>query len=94
MIVVWSKNAKDDLVNYKQKSSIFTEEKIEDYINSLVDYVNNLGDFHKLGKFLFNRGNSEIRQLIYREHRIFYSVNNDTINILNVYHFSKNIENK
>ena len=92
MIVIWTNNAKNDLIYYKQNSKITTEEKIENYINSLIDYINTLNNFHNLGKFLFNNSNFEIRQLIYHKHRIFYAINDNNIYILNIIHVSRNIE--
>lgn len=93
MNVVWSKNAKDDLNSYMQNSKLITDAKIEDYVSSLIDYVSTLNEFHKIGKFLFIKNNFEIRQLIYRMHKIFYAIINDNVYIINIYNTSRNINN-
>ena len=90
MIVFWTENAKNDLVNYKQNSKIITPQKVENYINSLIEYVDTLNEFHELGKFLFNIEDFEIRQLIYHKHKIFYALHSNKIYILVVSHTSRN----
>ena len=90
MKILWSENAKNDLLNYKQNSKIVTEGKVEKYINDLIEYVNSLNNSTKLGKFLFNKKGFEIRQLIYNMHKIFYAIKKDTIHILVISHTSRN----
>ena len=91
MVIIWTENAQNDLFDYKKNSKIITNQKIENYISSLIDYVENLKNFSKLGKFLFIKNNYEVRQLIYKMHRIFYAISNDKIYILNIYHTARNI---
>ena len=64
MLIIWTENAKNNLIDYKKHSQIITKGKVEKYINSLINYVNNLEDFEALGKFLFNRNDFEFRQYI------------------------------
>lgn len=90
MKIVWSENAKNDLQNYKQNSKIITAGKVDTYINNLIEYVNSLSSYPELGKFLFNKNDFEIRQLIYNMHKIFYGIKKDTIYILVVSHTSRN----
>lgn len=93
MTVVWSENAKNNINDYINNSKILTDNKIENYIHSLIDFVNDLHHSPEMGKFLFNHNNFETRQLIFRMHRIFYAIYNDNIYILNVYHNSRNVNN-
>ena len=93
MVVIWTENAKKDLQNYKQNSNIITDNKVENYITSLIKYVDSLSNFNKLGKFLFNRHGFEIRQLLYNFHRIFYAIGKDKIFILSISHTSRNMSN-
>ena len=93
MKIIWLKSAKDDLNSYKENSKIITDKKVEDYINSLIDYVDTLQDFHQTGKFLFNNNGFEIRQLLYHMHRIFYAISNGNIYVISIYHTSRNINN-
>lgn len=91
MIIKWTENAKQNLLEYKQNSKIITPEKIELYINSLIDYVNNLENFHSLGKFLFHIDRFEVRQLIYHKHRIFYAINDNIVSILYIISTSRDL---
>lgn len=84
MIVIWSNNAKKDLLRFSQNNT-------KDYINSLINYIDNLENFSKLGKFLFKRNYLEIRQLIYHMHRIFYAINNNIVYILVISHTSQDV---
>ena len=93
MKIVWSENAKNNLQNYKQNSKIITAGKVDIYINNLIEYVNSLSSCPELGKFLFNKNNFEIRQLIYNMHKIFYGIKKDTIYILVVSHTSRDLTN-
>ena len=93
MVVIWTENAKKNLQDYKQNSNIIMDNKVESYITSLIQYVDNLSNFSKLGKFLFNRNRLEIRQLIYKFHRIFYAINKDKIFILSISHTSRSLSN-
>ncbi len=90
MKVVWSENAKQDLLNYKQNSKIISSNKINSYINNLIEYVDSLNTFYELGKFLFNKNGYIIRQLIYNNHKIFYAIKENTVYILLVSHTSRN----
>ena len=91
MLVKWTENAKQNLLDYKQNSKLITTGKAEIYINSLINYVNNLENFQDLGKFLFNINQFKVRQLIYNKHRIFYAINNNTVYILYVITTSRDL---
>ena len=90
MKIIWTENAKNDLNKYKQNSKIIIDTKIEEYISSLIDYVDNLTNYHELGKFLFYKKDFEIRQLIYHMHRIYYAIHTNTIYVLVISHTKRN----
>lgn len=92
MVINWSENAINDLKQYKQKSQIYTPNKLKNYILSLMKYVDNLYMCPRLGKLLFIHNNFEFRQLIYEMHKIFYSISDNEIYILTIVHTSHNIE--
>ena len=83
MKIVWSKSAKEDLANYRNKSKILYVEK---YIEKLIDYVDELEKHPRLGKKIFKIKDKEIRQLVYKMHKILYNVENGEIDILVVIH--------
>ena len=49
-----------------------------------------LNTSNRLGKFLFNRDKYEIRQLIYKMHKIFYAIDKEKLYILTVTHTKRN----
>lgn len=92
MVINWSENAINDLKEYKRNSQIYTQNKLNNYIISLTNYIDNLYVSPRLGKLLFIHKYFEYRQLIYEMHRIFYSIHNNEIYILTIVHISHNIE--
>lgn len=86
MTIIWSENARNDIYSYKQNSKTL---KVEEYIKELIDYTNCLQNNPKMGKFMFNKDNLEVRQLIFHMHRIFYIINGKTIMITNITHTTR-----
>lgn len=88
MTIIWSENAKDNINSYKQNSKIF---KVEEYIKELIEYTDYLQNSPKMGKLISNKGNVEIRQLVFRMHRILYVINENTIIITSIVHTKRNM---
>lgn len=93
MKIIWLDEAIDDLFSYEQNSFIFTENKIENYITNLVEYVRKLSDLPYLGKEFFYHKEIKVRQLLYKMHRIIYYIENDEIRIVAVIHTARDINN-
>ncbi len=93
MVIKWQKQAKQDLKNYQKHSKILTDEKLKNYIASLVEYVDILSSSPNLGMFFCRINSIDLRELIFKMHRIFYYVRNDKIYILAVVHTSRDIDN-
>lgn len=91
MEIIWTANAKKDLFDFLQSSKLSSNSKIISYINSLTNYVEILSTYSSLGKILFHINDLEIRQLIYKKHRILYFINSNQIIILSVIHVSRDI---
>ena len=91
MVVVWSEQAINDLKSYAKNSAIITESKVQQYIDDLVDYGNSLSLSPQLGKSFLIYKNIQIRQLIYKMHRIFYYIENNEIIIIQIVHTKRNI---
>lgn len=88
MEVIWSTLAKEDLKNFYEHSK---SSKAKEYILNLIDYVNFLGQSPYLGKKLFIHNNLEYHILIFRNHKIIYTIT-DKINIVSVIHSSRDIK--
>lgn len=93
MILELSENAQQDIVDFIKKTFIQTDAKLTKYISDLFDYINMLTIFSHLGKPLFYINNIEIRQLLYRKHRIIYYLEPNRIIILSVIHTHRDINN-
>ena len=64
---------------------------LKNYIDFMIIYIENLSVYPFLGKFLFYLDNLEIRQLIFKQHRIIYAIKNNTVFIISIVHTSRNI---
>ena len=93
MVIKWSKYAIDDLRKYVRNSKIYATGKLEKYVNSLILYTNNLQESPLLGKEFYTYKEIEIRQLLYKMHRIFYYIYDDNIIIIMVAHTSRDLTN-
>lgn len=91
MVIKWAKLAKQDLISFYENTSK-TKRNTKNYISSLVSYIENLIESPLLGKFLFHVENLEIRQLIFKQHRIIYYIEKDKIYIISIIHTARNIE--
>jgi len=91
MVIKWTKFAKQDLIDFYNTTKK-TEHNAKKYIYSIVEYVENLLINPLLGKFLFHIDNIEMRQLVFRHHKIIYTVIKGDIFIISIVHTSRNIE--
>lgn len=83
MVIVWTSPAVNDLENFKKFSK---KTNIKDYLKNLVEYAYDLKQNPRLGKVYTYTQGTIIRQLIYKEHKIYYSIEEEKIHILTVIH--------
>ena len=88
MVIEWDKKARNDLKEYV-KSSKTTNPK--EYIEQLVSYVKTLAEYPNLGKIQYIYNNSEIRQLVFKMHKIYYRIVGNKIIITAVLHSNTDI---
>lgn len=77
----------DDYLKYTAK----TPKNAEIYISKLITYSDMLSYHHYLGVFVLQKRNYQIRQLIFRQHKIFYSVYSNKIFIISIVHIYRNV---
>ena len=92
MVIIWSKFAKTNLRDFLANTHMEHSNAIE-YIKSLHKYTESLIDNNFLGKDLSYLHLSGYRQLIYKNHRILYSIQYNEIHIIAVVHMSQNLNN-
>lgn len=91
MVVIWDKKANQDLKEYVKYSKI-SDNTLKEYINKLVSYTKRLADYPNMGKIQYIYNNSEIRQLVFKMHRIFYFIKDNKIIIIAVFHTTVDIK--
>lgn len=92
-MVIWTDNAVSHITEFIDEAKEDTEETAKSYMRKIVNYVDILETMPALGKKIeYVIYNLEIRQIIYKKHRIIYYIeNNDTV-ILAILHIKLDIE--
>ena len=85
MVVVWSNFAKQNLKKFID-TTLMTKENSIKYVKKLVEYVSYLDEQSFLGKVLTKYNDIIIYHLIYKQHRVIYSIENNKIYIISVLH--------
>ena len=86
-MVIWTDNALSHITEFIDEAKEDTEEMAKSYMRKLVDYVYTLEKMTELWKNMeYIISNYEIRQLIYKKHRIIYHIKGNDIVILSVLH--------
>ena len=83
MVVIWDKRAKADLKEYMAHSMIHT---VKEYVQELVQYTDALANYPNLGKIQYIYHNVEVRQLVFKMHKIFYYIKDDKVIVLAAFH--------
>ena len=91
MVVIWSNFAKQNLKNFIA-TTLMSKENSTKYVKRLVEYVGYLDEQSFLGKVLTKYNDKTIYQLIYKQHRIIYSIDNNKIYIISVLHSAQSPE--
>lgn len=91
MEVIWTKVARRNINDFFDYIHEETEQTANKYIYKLIEYTDILGMFPQAGKLIDKAGEIEIRQLVYKKHKIFYKIEEE-IYILSVIHSSKNFD--
>ena len=90
-MLIWSDNALENITEFINNSMGRSDAR--NYMFNLVDYADNLKHMQKLGKdFEYRILDYELRQLIYRDHRILYSIRENDIVVFAVLHTKIDIE--
>lgn len=92
-MVVWTDNAISHITEFIDEARNDTEETAKSYMNKLVDYTEILETMPEIGKRIeYVISNYEIRQMIYKKHRIIYHIKENDAVILAVLHTKLDID--
>ena len=93
-MVIWTNHALFCIKEFVDGARLGTKENVRKYILNLVDYVEILQSMNKLGKVInITDLKYEIRQIIYKKHRIIYMLNKNNFYVLSVIHVRVNLKN-
>lgn len=86
-MVIWAETAINHITQFIDDAKSGTEQTAKKYIEKLIDYVEILNEMPNIGKTFASKVHKyELRQLLYKKHRIIYYLNNDRVVILAVIH--------
>jgi plasmid stabilization system protein ParE len=86
-MVNWTDNALLNITEFIDEAKNDTEESAKAYMKKLVDYVDILETMPELGKNIdYIISNYEVRQMIYKKHRIIYHIQGNNAVIITVLH--------
>ena len=86
MIVTWSREAGENLVEIEEFIARDSVERAIRFVDALIDHAEAmLSDNPRSGRRVPEIGHSDIRELIYRGYRIVYRLNGEQIEILSVF---------
>lgn len=86
-MVVWSDTSIMHITEFIDEAKNGTEQTAKNYMEKLIDYAEILNTMPKLGKdFPFKLYDYELKQLLYKKHRIIYHVKENNVVILAVIH--------
>ena len=87
--IEWSKIANDNLLqiyNYIYQDSIYYAAKT---VNKIIQITDNLDFSQYIGRKVFEYGDDNIRELIYKSYRIIYEINLDRVFIHRIWHSAR-----
>lgn len=86
-MVVWTNNSISNIKEFMDTTREGTEKRTKEYMNNLIDYIDLLQEMPQAGKKIhYYISNYEVRQLIYKKHRIFYYIDSSDVVILSIIH--------
>lgn len=91
MKVIWSSNAVNRFNSITKKMILFSPDKTSKFVDEIFMRVEGLKTFPDKGRKVPQIDNNNIRELIYKDHRIVYHINriDNIISILTILHTSQ-----
>ena len=86
-MVIWTDNSITNITEFLDEAKEGTEETAKTYMQKLVDYVDIIDTMPEICKNInFVISDYEVRQIIYKKHRIFYVIKEENAVILAIIH--------
>lgn len=92
-MVIWTDNAILNITDFIDNSKS-DEDTAKEYMEKLIDYTGILETMPRIGKEMDNiKTKYELRQMIYKNHRIIYHIKEDKIVIIAILHTRLDLDN-
>jgi addiction module RelE/StbE family toxin len=88
----WSLGALEDIELISSYISKYYPEKVNQFVKEIISKIEKIKFFPKLGHKFPDRNDERIRELIFKQYRIIYEIQEDIIEILVIAHERKLIE--
>ncbi|MDR3626461.1 MAG: type II toxin-antitoxin system RelE/ParE family toxin [Ignavibacteriaceae bacterium] len=91
MKVIWTSNAINRFNSITKKMVLFSPDKSSKFVDEVFMRVEGLAIFPDKGRKIYSSENENIRELIYKSHRIVYLINRleNSITVLTILHTSQ-----
>ena len=90
--IVWSERARSDLIGILDYIAMDSSDAARTFIASLMQKVEALADFPRLGRVVPEYSNADLREIIFGKYRIVYTVSDTAICIVTVFEGHKRVE--
>ena len=91
MQLIWTESALEDAQNIKQFISRNSPIYAEYYIDRLIQEVEKLRGFPKMGRIVPEMSSNDLRELIFDNYRIIYLVEKKKVVVVKVIHGRRNL---
>lgn len=92
IVITWSQRALSDIEEIISYISRDSEQYAVNFASKIVETVEKVGLFPDIGRIVPEYGDSELRELIYRNYRIVYKIKPGFIEIVTVFQGSRLLE--
>ena len=86
MKIRWTKQAANDLENIHAYIADDSEYYAQRFAARIIEAVDRLGRFPRMGKVVAEADDENIRELLYRTYRIIYMIRDETVVVLAIVH--------
>jgi plasmid stabilization system protein ParE len=90
--LVWHPDAVTDLVQIAQFIGTHAPVFARHFVRRLTRAIDRLQEFPRMGRVFPGQGDPRLRELVYRNYRIVYSIRGETINVLGVLNSAMDID--
>lgn len=91
MKIVWTEPAVEDLRELHAYIARDSEVYASGFVERIIVAVEPLADHPKLGRFVPETSDENIRELLFQQYRIIYRVTKDSVEVLSVLHGARDL---